>query len=88
MIGKIFVVAMIVVLVVLVYQFVQNLWTIDICVSYYQRYGNYSYTVPLTDNRTTTWDCYHKALNDISIYMAVAIGLSIFLGLAVRDIKD
>ncbi|MFH0711027.1 MAG: hypothetical protein V1944_00445 [Candidatus Aenigmatarchaeota archaeon] len=88
MIGKLFVVCMIIVLVILVYEFVHNVWNIDICLSYYQTFGNYNFTIPFSNNRTNTWDCYHQALNDLFVYMLGIVVISIFLGMAIRDFKE
>lgn len=84
MIERIFVAVMIILLVILVYEFVHALWTVDVCVSYYQLYGNYNYTIPLTDRKTNTWDCYHQSLNEMILYVSGLVTISIFLGMAIR----
>lgn len=86
MIQQMFVVAMIIILVVLVYEFVHSIWTVDICVTYYQIYGNYSFAIPLTNKKIDTWDCYHQSLNDMILYIIGLVTICIFLGMAIRNI--
>jgi hypothetical protein len=83
MIKKFIAIILITVIVFFVYEIVRNLWSIDICVSYYQRYGNYNYTIPLTDKQTNTWDCYHAALNNMPFYVVGLIVVSLVLGLII-----
>ena len=88
MIEKILILALIVVLVFFVYEFVKSLWTIDICLSYYQRYGNYNYTIPLTDKKITTFDCYHESLNSLNVFMLIIILISLSLGFLVNYSRE
>ena len=85
--GKALVVAMVVLLVYFVYEIVIALWSIDICVSYFQRYGNFSYTVPLTDKTSNTWDCYHESLNNVHFYIISLVAVSLILGILVGVLK-
>jgi len=81
MLEKILILVLIAVLVFFVYDFVRNIWTIDMCLSYYQKYGDYNFTTPLTNKKTSTMECYHEALNSVSVYLIVIIFLSSLIGL-------
>lgn len=81
MLEKILILALITVLVLFVYDFVRNIWTVDICLSYYQKYGDYNFTTPLTNKKTSTMECYHEALNSVNVYLIVIVFLSSLIGL-------
>jgi|SRR3989338_5051545 len=85
---KIFVFALIVIVIFILYETVQNLWTIDVCVSYYQKYGNFNYTVPLTDKQTNSWDCYHESLNKLSLDVIALVVTALLLGIAIGHINS
>jgi hypothetical protein len=88
MIEKVLVLILITTLVFFVYEFVKAVWTIDICLSYYQRYGDYNYTIPLTDKKITTFDCYHEGLNDLNVLMLAIVLISLSLGFLVSCSRD
>jgi ABC-type sugar transport system permease subunit len=88
MLEKILILCLITLLVFFVYDFVRNVWTVDICFSYYQKYGNYNYTNPLTNQKTTTFDCYHEALNYMSLYVVVIVFISMFIGLLIAYFNE
>jgi len=85
---KIFIFTLIVVIIFFIYETVHNLWTIDICISYYQKYGNFNYTIPLTDRQTNTWDCYHEALSKISFDIIALLASTLLLGIAIGHINS
>jgi len=81
MIEKILILCLITVLVFFIYDFVRNIWSVDMCLSYYQMYGDYNFTSPLTNKKTSTMECYHEALNYIGMYIIVIVFLSGLIGL-------
>jgi len=82
MLEKFLILVLITILIFFVYDFVRNIWMMDVCLSYYQRYGDYNYTYPITNKKTSTWECYHEALNYMSIYVVVIVFLSLLIGLS------
>lgn len=88
MLEKAIIIILVTVLMFFIYEAVHDLWTIDICISYYQRYGDYNYTAPLSGEKASTWDCYHRALNDMIFYMLGIVVVSLLLGSFIGSIGD
>ena len=80
MLEKILILVLIAILVFFIYDFVRNIWAMDICLSYYQRYGNYTYTNPFDEKSVNTLDCYHEALNYMVVYMVAIVLISLLIG--------